>query len=312
MARCCLPSSSVGAESACVPPGSRWTFMGDSLMRYQYLDLVFALHFGNNSFAERTRRNPLQETTFSSWSDFYMSTHADLQPSEVLCDCYRSELGHYHFQANATVEVRVYHDWECNITLSYFQVFGAASLRLDMDAIAALPELIRTRRKGRGPLEAASFAGTRRIEMTWPTAIARAVAPMKPTVVILNTGLHASSASVDMVRLRSAAAAASPHVVWKTTTISGGSKRYDYSALDRRMWHDWTERAARRTFAKDIIFESRDATRGLHLSYWDVNQHHYTALSGAYRALNVALVQKLSALPLGRAKPKVRLRDGRK
>ena len=80
---CCIGST-------CIPSGARLVFIGDSLTRYQYLDLVYALE-GREAELRRPVRNPLQETSWSSWQDFYHGTHLDLQPNELWCDCYRLE-----------------------------------------------------------------------------------------------------------------------------------------------------------------------------------------------------------------------------
>ena len=38
-----MPQATCCVDDACIPSGARWVFIGDSLTRYQYLDLVYTL-----------------------------------------------------------------------------------------------------------------------------------------------------------------------------------------------------------------------------------------------------------------------------
>ena len=72
-----------------IPRGTHLTFMGSSLTRYQYIDLVYHLESGGNDvFAQRSHFNPLWEGTFASWPEFFVQTNADLHGHEA-CDCVR-------------------------------------------------------------------------------------------------------------------------------------------------------------------------------------------------------------------------------
>lgn len=66
----------------------RLFMVGDSLMRYSYLALVYALKFQDKS-KDSMEPNPVRETSWKSWFDFYNSTHNMLSPQETQCDCYR-------------------------------------------------------------------------------------------------------------------------------------------------------------------------------------------------------------------------------
>ena len=117
-------------------------------------------------------------------------------------------------------------------------------------------------------------------------------AAWRPTTMILNAGHHLSAASLDLRKVRTAAVAATDHVVWKTTTLRGSKHTGDLQ-VDINMRKHPVERAARAIFARDTIFESRNVTRGMSLSYWDRALLHYRGASGIYRALNEALVHSL-------------------
>lgn len=77
------------AEDVCLRPGKTIVFIGDSLTRYQYLDLVYSLHHRSRHFMLRPRENPLIALTFRTWMAFLNGTNADLSPNEA-CDCYRA------------------------------------------------------------------------------------------------------------------------------------------------------------------------------------------------------------------------------
>jgi hypothetical protein len=65
----------------------RVVFIGDSITRYQYLSLVYALSTGqflNMSLLP----NPVVERSWPSWHEFYVGTHGMFQPFEY-CDCFR-------------------------------------------------------------------------------------------------------------------------------------------------------------------------------------------------------------------------------
>jgi hypothetical protein len=87
----------------------RIAFIGDSVTRYQYIALVYALstgHFLNASLIP----NPVEERTWPSWLSFYAGT---LQPMEW-CDCFRDQ-NHTTYQN----ENRYYFDNVRNISIVY-------------------------------------------------------------------------------------------------------------------------------------------------------------------------------------------------
>lgn len=91
------------------PEGIR--FMGDSLTRYQYLNLVHFLATGNWT-SDTTMPNENEER-FSSWDEFYRITNLRLQGREI-CDCQRAN--------GLRMENRYYEHGQ--IMISYNQIFG--------------------------------------------------------------------------------------------------------------------------------------------------------------------------------------------
>jgi hypothetical protein len=100
--------------------------IGDSLMRYQYLSLVYRLRYGvwfdeskwyYNLVNERTFEDPYHSHT---WGEFLFHTNRILQPYEV-CDCYRRVKKNWK---SDVVENRYYFDHILNNSIVYVQAFG--------------------------------------------------------------------------------------------------------------------------------------------------------------------------------------------
>ena len=117
---------------------------------------------------------------------------------------------------------------------------------------------------------------------------------MQPTAIVLSIALWPDT-GLSYSALYEAAAAASRCVVWRTTTEYGkGNKQ----ALDLSSTHD---RAARTAFRQGLILESANVTAHLPRNglWWDPGKIHFTASSGAYRLLNLAMLDFLhSQCPL--------------
>eukprot|EP00002_Diphylleia_rotans_P021505 TRINITY_DN4182_c0_g1_i1.p1 TRINITY_DN4182_c0_g1~~TRINITY_DN4182_c0_g1_i1.p1 ORF type:complete len:349 (-),score=32.98 TRINITY_DN4182_c0_g1_i1:304-1350(-) len=94
----------------------RIMFLGDSLTRYQYLNLAFALE--HNDWAEPESLLCCERKT-TSWTDFYAQTNKLLKGQEV-CDCFRDSCcGGF-----TVFENRSYYNRRHNISLWYVQWFG--------------------------------------------------------------------------------------------------------------------------------------------------------------------------------------------
>ena len=277
-----LPCGCV-SSTHCVPPGSTIVFVGDSLTRYQYLDLVFTLRYGHRAHENRTKRNPLNERTWWSWTRFHRGTHAELRPHETVCDCHRPALFNMETAKNTT-ENRMFQWPRCNVRVAYIQAFGSAlCLRGHWPLQGKLWNW------SRGPLDPQSAEWNRLYSqlscLDWPTALRNIVSRMEPTAIILNAGGHWSISGLNFTEIRSAAAEVSRCVVWKTTTTS--RLRVAVATDDAQ---------ARQAFARDLIFEAGLLTARMpNLHYWDAQWGgvHFTPRTGAYHALNVGLIETL-------------------
>ena len=110
----------------CLPNGTHLVLMGDSLMRYQYLSLIYGLHFGSPLPAEEIGHDRseyytslhsnitlVNEHRFRSWPSFLRGSNCLFHPYEK-CDCHRNySLG---------VENRYYHRADCNVSVTFMFV----------------------------------------------------------------------------------------------------------------------------------------------------------------------------------------------
>ena len=111
--------------------GTRLVVVGDSLSRYQYLELVYQMHGLSRDLA-RKERNPLQENTWPSWRAFYSGTNAELQPNER-CDCFRADQPSSSrptpgWSPDLLMENRHYEQKACNASVTYFFAYPHAML----------------------------------------------------------------------------------------------------------------------------------------------------------------------------------------
>lgn len=227
----------------CLPANATLVFMGDSITRYQYLDLVYTLHFGNRKHERRDmKNNPLNEYMWDSWQEFYNDTTTELQPNEG-CDCYRKE-GPWNPSSTRVCENRIF-QLPCGVRVAYVQEFG------DMPVVGHWPPSMSGSMWDWHPLpfgpDSWDLGMGTMWRLAWPAALRKIVGPLlTPSVLVLNAGFH-TTAKVDFRAVREAAhAAASKCVVWKTTTPL---RKGTFSTRDS---------AARRAFANDVIFEAGD------------------------------------------------------
>lgn len=283
---CCVHAQRDPRRRVCVPPGESIVLMGDSITRYMYVDLAYSLRYGaNRSWAFRNASNPLSEKSWArGWSQFFRTTHTELNsgPSgaraDEWCDCYR---GGRHFIPTEYVEARYLHARACGVNVTYIAVFGRLRVLGHLWGPWGLKP---PHAAPRGPMEHAVFLRWRKRmwRYEWSEAVRRVVAPLRPSVLVLNQGLWDSAHLVNYTALRAAAAAAATRVVWRSTT-----KRASRPRAQR-------DEEARAAFADDTIFEAGELTErlGLRASQY-VDDVHFQPETGAYNAVNIGLLEAL-------------------
>ena len=110
-----------------VPTNLNILFLGDSILRYQYLSLAHFLAYGK-WVQNDENPNLLIKHTHGGSADFFNFTYTKLFPYEFLCDCFRfekdSEYGWHDFLNNYALENRYFYDPARNNSVVYLQKFG--------------------------------------------------------------------------------------------------------------------------------------------------------------------------------------------
>jgi hypothetical protein len=161
-----------------VPRNLNILLSGDSLTRYQYLDLAYFLAHGKWINASETP-NMVFEKDFDSWVEFYNFTNTNLQPYEE-CDCHRDE----KWNQSTLIENRYFLDIERNNSLTYLQKFGDSDYTFSWD-----PSDVHNPH-GELPKNASQLNITHR--GSWVNMIPDYICQMnnpKPSVFIFNSGL---------------------------------------------------------------------------------------------------------------------------
>jgi hypothetical protein len=98
-------------------------FVGDSVTRYMYLDLVyFLLH--NKWIQDDDYPNILNAKHYPSWNAHYNASNMALSPNEE-CDCFRNNPENSsHIDKEETIENRYFADPERNNYATFIEVFG--------------------------------------------------------------------------------------------------------------------------------------------------------------------------------------------
>lgn len=99
--------------------------IGDSVSRYTYLALVYALKNGEflPHLRDGTKPCPIDELSFASWKSFYLQTTASMQPET--CDCFRAE----EWAPQQVVENRYAYIAHLNCSVTYLQLFGTLPMK---------------------------------------------------------------------------------------------------------------------------------------------------------------------------------------
>ena len=200
-----------------VPKNLNIVFMGDSLTRYQYIDLVYFLSHGHWVGPE-DRPNMVIEKTHADWNSFYNYTNMQIQPFEN-CDCFRKGGRINH---DLSVENRYFVDTKNNNRATFLQKFGGHPFKTSwpVSEILSPHELVKHQ-------ENVSMIN----KWNWIDTIKNFACKMepKPSVFIFNSGLWPDSelSNTDMHNQTiSALKNCGITSVYKTTTATN-SDSYD-------------------------------------------------------------------------------------
>lgn len=212
--------------------------MGDSLVRYQYLSLVYMLRWGSWFDPRRMHPHLVKERSFVSpfhdqdWTEFYWQTNRMVAPYES-CDCFRKHYRQSTFleHVHEVSENRYYYDRDRNVSVTYIQAFGhATSQHGHRKASTAL------RNTSTLPLQ---------LELPylwefdeWDDTVRYHIAKLKPrpTVVLVHAGLwvHNFTAS-RRERLAQSLEDAGIQGIWRTSTSAWTGRLPPSTATDAFM-----------------------------------------------------------------------------
>ncbi len=269
--------------------------IGDSLTRYQYLNLMFFLVHGSWESASALPNE--NQNKFSSWNSFFKTTNERMGGHEI-CDCFRKSNRDF---INSSVEHRYFDDG--HIQVSYRQVFGPDSdIRFHDPALLNLSSC-----KSRciqafcapGECDPLLRPVTNLGTVLRPGAL-HALATSHPSSFILfNAGIwwakdgrntfadHAPLLEREARRTRAAAPATRLH--WKITTRARGTRaaRPEFGLA----------RSLERAGAFDGVFDAWALTDDIvdNAPHLMMDHVHFTA--PVYAGLNRALIAYICSLP---------------
>ena len=198
----------------------RIAFVGDSVTRYQYLNLAHFIAHGH----WRSGLPALEdETQWDSWAGFFNGSSARLttETSQESCDCFRPGT------PLLALENRVFTDRDLNLSIAFFQLFeGVPSRGIDPERIS-LSEC----RPGAGCRQAGCQPGFCS-NPTWSALgavpLAERAALFRPDTLIFNSGLWPDSTFATPARILELEAVTEllrgvgvRDLIWKTTTAIG-------------------------------------------------------------------------------------------
>jgi hypothetical protein len=265
--------------------GINIAFIGDSLLRYQYLSLVYYLHYDKwpNPKATPSFAN---EHGYNSWYSFYNITNAALAPYEV-CDCWRfgNHIGNWVPNLIKKItENRYYHNKVRNHHVVYIQNFGLLESHGNLNP-AAVPAHLDLSVNYTTPLWQSDFADT----ITNHVALLQP----KPEWLFMNEGIWKNAFGNKTYRDRVVNALDTHAIkgIWRTTTFDrkGSLASYLNNVNDNKggnvdhMMCNYTS-----IVCMDISWQ-RDAPEHLYFDLWH-------GIEPLYRKYNEQLLAILAGL----------------
>ena len=113
-------------QRAAIPRHTHVVFIGDSLLRYEYIALALAYHFANAAVEQKSDISMLRhKPSTMTWSEYYSVTSGLLQPNEF-CDCYRRDTNSTRpHERPLWIENRYYHDPHRDVTFTFVLWVGS-------------------------------------------------------------------------------------------------------------------------------------------------------------------------------------------
>jgi hypothetical protein len=225
-----------------VPKNLNIVLMGDSLTRYQYIDLAYFLSHNGTFSSSEERPNMVIEKTHADWNSFYNYTNMQLQPFEN-CDCFRNGASGSRINHGVSIENRYFFDTDNNNRVTFLQKFGDHPFKTSwpVSEIHSPHELVKDHQN-------VSIIN----KWNWVDTVKNFVCKMepKPSAFIFNSGLWIDKelSQIDaQLNMMAALRDCGITSVYKTTTNSRGKSTADNnrermcSLADMCLNVSWTE-----------------------------------------------------------------------
>jgi hypothetical protein len=200
------------------------TFVGDSLTRYQYINLAHFITVGEWEW------DYLNGTNMHEWDDwfeyFYMTSR--LNGCNEICDCYRSG-------PNITAETREHHYYHSklyNISISMHSWYGNAPIYAGRRVPNATDFKLRCLRLKHFNEDLLQFTKKASAKYNIVSFLDKVIGVVAPDILVLNQGFWPMNRSIQhMASIAAAARRVAKAVVWKTTTSPKNKVKTDSDAF---------------------------------------------------------------------------------
>jgi hypothetical protein len=287
LGRCVFFDYSETGKVWCIRRKEHIVFVGDSLSRFQYLALVYAVHFGRplkNNGAKEDSITWLKNGV--TWSEFLAKSTALFSPY-MKCDCQRANKALYLHEMN---ENRYYYHPQWDISLTYIASFGTAAMLRGQWAPPTSKYASRNVDFLPNPVNN-DFIPTEFVwELGEPEAYEEIIGHLepKPTVIMTNRGLHGEVSRGDIQAVYDAAKRVTNCTIWKTTTPPG----MEYRGNFKGKWPVVNDEEARAIF--DIIVDTKHVVDTLNFANDDHMWDHHHFYGHVYNFFNEELLRVLS------------------
>lgn len=287
------------------PTNLHLVFVGDSIMHYQYLSLVYFLRTGR-WFDQTFRKSHLTnvysyESLFHDdvYGEYFFQTTRQLQPYEI-CDCVYPRTSaadsQYRFNETQVVINRYFRDPHRNNTVRFFHAFGhehELQGRLNATKIPSMEG-----KEQDGLLNGQHVFQPKDIvwkTKSWADLVHHQIASLipKPKYMVLNAGKHSSDFATDPNQVQQLHESLNnlglTKAFWRTTTYKRGGKPVNGNT-------PVTDQMMCQQLGGCL---STEWTQQLNVDmYWD-EHHNYEPV---YRVVNEDLLESIGLLPNGYVK----------
>ena len=261
-----LPKNQIDTIRSCLQ-NQYISLIGDSLMRYQYLNLAHYLATGN---WVSSKPSMVWEREWDSWKDFYFGSTLRLSLMES-CDCYRfggTQDRRSTDYISTLRENRFFHLSSHNITISMHFMMGSHKFHVGRERPSMQMFANRRMHPEITMQEYKNYGANYTHEYTVNELISNEIAPYSPDIIIFNQGFWPYPRdAVTISKLANSLHQASKRVVWKTTSpelgVNVGNDTPDFLKLiteNKFEIFDVYTLVKSKTFSKPPYFDSAHFT----------------------------------------------------